>query len=86
MARTTSFTMPGGRIPELLTRPDADRIAYRPLSLRLFSDYKCTIFQSRAALVAFLKTQPALVALIKDPVHPTMMLYPNLQRPATQEG
>lgn len=69
--------VPLGRLSDLHARPDADRIAY---TVRGF-DALPTVFSSRAAMLPFCKDGSAMHALRKAPVHQTMLINRNTQRP-----
>lgn len=70
-----------GRLDDLRSRPDADRIAYT-VSRHMLHDYPWKVYASRAALLAFAKPDSAHHALIKDVVEPNMLTNRNTQRPA----
>lgn len=78
MARTAVIlrAVPLGRLDDMVrNRPDADRLALAPNGW----DYDVYRYPSRASMLAFCRRGPQS-AVVKDAVHPTMLLYPNVQR------
>ena len=73
-------TIPFGRLSELRTRPDADRIAYT-VPAGIFQDYRWKVYASRAAMLAFAKAGSNHHALIKTPTRPGMIINRNTQIP-----
>lgn len=73
-------TCPVGRLHELRAHPDAERVGVTyPRSLA--ADARLTLYKSRKALLAFCLPDSAHHALVKDAVHPTMLVNRNTQRP-----
>jgi hypothetical protein len=78
-ARPCPRFIPLGRIVELRTRPDADRIAYTtPYSA--YGNCQVKVYASRAAMRMFCKGNHH--ALVKDEVDATMLVNRNFQREA----
>lgn len=71
-------TIPLGRIDELRSQPDADCIAYTVYGF----DAIIKRYASRKALETFCKAGSAHYALIKTPVHQSMLVNRNTQRVA----
>lgn len=69
-------TVPLGRLDEWRSRPDADLLALSPVGY----DYAVQRYASRKALEAFCKHGSTHHALVKTPVHPTMLVNRNIQR------
>lgn len=70
-----------GRISELLDRQDADRIAYwsdkRTKWQGFTTDYEYKVFSDRNRMIDFIKrfhNTPDTRALVKDRVHPNMLV------------
>lgn len=73
--------VPLGRLDEYRARPDAECIAITsPRSMR--EDYTAWKYPSRKALESFCKDGSQHHALVKTPVHPTMLVNRNTQRPS----
>lgn len=72
-------TIPFGRIGDLRSRPDADLIAYT-IPARTFADFRLKRYASRKALEAFCRDGSSHHALVKRPVHPSMLVNRNTQR------
>lgn len=73
------FYVPAGRINDLRTRGDADRIAYT-VPRQTFADYACKVYASRAAMLAFCKDGSAHHALVKSECSAGMLTNRNTQR------
>ena len=70
------MNIPLGRLDELRSQPDADRIAYTVYGY----DAIIQRYASRKALEAFCKDGSTHHALIKTPVHQSMIINRNTQR------
>jgi hypothetical protein len=76
---TRKIQMPTGRLSELHSHPDAERMAYT-LSGIIGENAAVTTFKSRDAMRQFCKDGSKMHALIKDRVHPTMLTNRNMQK------
>lgn len=77
----TPKTVPLARLRELASLPHADRIAVRPQRGTLNFDYTVKVYPSRESLETFLKNPGAWKAIVKNPVHPNMLVYPAFETP-----
>ena len=82
MARNLPAQLPLGRLEELRAHQDAERIAY---TVRGW-DAVIKLYKSRAAMSAFCKPGSAHHALVKDCVHPTLLVNLNMQRRAPYDA
>ncbi len=73
-------SVPFGRLPDLIERPDADLLAVRT-PRALFGDYAVKRYASRLALETFLRNPGDWRAVVKTPVPPAMLTDPAFQRP-----
>lgn len=77
----TRGSIPLGRIDDLRTRADADRIALTTPS-SLFGEYTWKVYASRTALETFCKDGSRHHALVKVPTAANMLTNRNTQRRA----
>jgi hypothetical protein len=73
--------IPFGRIAELKSRPNADRIAFFIMPGVMSFDYKVVTFPNRKMLENCLR-KGAGVAVVKNEVKRGMLLYPGLEHEA----
>jgi len=72
--------VPMGRLDEYISRPDAECLAIT-YPATVFGDYVVCKYRSRKALESFCRVGSQHHALVKTPVHPSMLVNPNTQRP-----
>ena len=73
--------IPPGRLPDLLARPDADRIAYT-VPLNIWADYPVKVYASRAEMLHFCKDGSRHFALVRTLTTRSMLTNHNTERVA----
>lgn len=71
-------TIPFGRVSELRSLPDAAFIAVKP-GRGAFDECHVKRYSSRLALETFLRNPGGWYALLKNEVHPSMLVHPAFQ-------